>query len=143
MAYGCLAVAAGALLSARLSEPAAAGALYSILLPYAGRIVALTAPQPIVCLGSGAFYLGLLAAVMCRWAEAVGRFQVLALAAAQPTEARRMRAAGLVCLGGGAGLAGSSLRTVRGADVICRSGGVIVHVRFRRPPVAPVQACYH
>ena len=42
MAYGCLAVAAGALLSARLSEPEAAGALYSILLPYAGHIVAFT-----------------------------------------------------------------------------------------------------
>ena len=69
------AVALGSLLSARLNEPEAAGTLYPMLLPYAGHIVAFTAPQPVVCLGSGAFYLGLLAAVMSRWAEAVGHFQ--------------------------------------------------------------------
>jgi AAA ATPase domain len=69
------AVALGSLLSARLNEPEAAGSLYSILLPYAGHIVAFTAPQPVVCLGSGAFYLGLLAAVMSRWAEAADHFQ--------------------------------------------------------------------
>src|SRR5262249_5416737 len=69
------AVALGSLLSARLNEPEAAGTLYPILLPYAGHIVAFTAPQPVVCLGSGAFYLGLLAAAMSRWAEAVGHFQ--------------------------------------------------------------------
>jgi len=67
----------------------------------------------------------------------------LALADAQPTAARRMRAAGLVCLGAGAGLTGSSLRAVRGADVIRRSGGVIVQVRGRRPRVVPVLARYH
>jgi len=38
----------------------------------------------------------------------------LALADAQPTAARRMRAAGLVCLGAGAGLIRSDLRDVRG-----------------------------
>ena len=43
--------------------------------------------------------------------------------------ARRMRAAGLVCLGAGAGLIRADLRAVRGTDVICRSGGVIVAVR--------------
>jgi tetratricopeptide (TPR) repeat protein len=69
------AVALGSLLSARLNEPEAAGALYSTLLPYAGHIVAFTAPQPVVCLGSGAFYLGLLAAVRSRWAEAADHFQ--------------------------------------------------------------------
>ena len=69
------AVALGSLLSARLNEPETAGALYSILLPYAGHIVAFTAPQPVVCLGSGAFYLGLLAAVRSRWAEAADHFQ--------------------------------------------------------------------
>jgi hypothetical protein len=47
----------------------------------------------------------------------------LALADAQPTVPRRMRAAGLVCLGAGAGLAGADLRGVRGTDVSCRSGG--------------------
>ena len=67
----------------------------------------------------------------------------LALADAQPTAARRMRAAGLVCLGAGAGLAGADLRAVRGADVICRSGGVIAVVRGGRPRVVPVLARYH
>ena len=50
----------------------------------------------------------------------------LALADAQPTAERRMRAAGLVCLGAGAGLIRGDLRDVRGTDVACRSGGVIV-----------------
>ena len=39
------------------------------------------------------------------------------LADAQPTAARRMRAAGLVCLGAGAGLIRGDLRGVRGSDV--------------------------
>jgi integrase len=67
----------------------------------------------------------------------------LALADAQPTGARRMRAAGLVCLGAGAGLTGADLRGVRGTDVTCRSGGVIVQVRGRRPRVVPVLSRYH
>jgi integrase len=67
----------------------------------------------------------------------------LALAGAQPTAARRMRAAGLVCLGAGAGLIRSDLRAVRGSDVICRSGGVVVDVRGQRPRVVPVLARYH
>ena len=67
----------------------------------------------------------------------------LALADAQPVLARRMRAAGLVCLGAGAGLIRSDLRHVRGSDVICRSGGVIVTVRGARPRAVPVLARYH
>ncbi len=67
----------------------------------------------------------------------------LALTDAQPTLARRMRAAGLVCLGAGAGLAGADLRSVHGSDVICRSGGVLVEVRGARPRVVPVLARYH
>jgi integrase len=66
----------------------------------------------------------------------------LALASAQPTCARRHRATGLICLGAGAGLIGADLRTVRGADVICRSGGVVVTVDGRRPRVVPVLARY-
>jgi integrase len=67
----------------------------------------------------------------------------LALADAQPTVARRMRAAGLVCLGAGAGLIRADLRAVRGTDVTCRSGGVLVQVRDRRPRSVPVLARYH
>ena len=67
----------------------------------------------------------------------------LALADAQPTTQRRMRAAGLVCLGAGAGLIRGDLRDVRGADVACRSGGVVVQVRGRQPRVVPVLAGYH
>jgi integrase len=67
----------------------------------------------------------------------------LALADAQPTMERRMRAAGLVCLGAGAGLIRGDLRDVRGTDVACRSGGVVVTVRGARPRVVPVLARYH
>ena len=67
----------------------------------------------------------------------------LALADAQPTAARRMRAAALVCLGAGAGLIGSDLRHVRGDDVRRQSGGVVVDVRGARPRVVPVLARYH
>jgi hypothetical protein len=67
----------------------------------------------------------------------------LALADAQPTAARRMRAAGLVCLGAGAGLIRADLRHVRGSDVCCRCGGVVVIVRGARPRAVPVLARYH
>jgi integrase len=67
----------------------------------------------------------------------------LALADAQPTAARRARAAALVCLGAGAGLIRSDLRSVRGTDVIARSGGVVVQVRGARPRSVPVLARYH
>jgi integrase len=67
----------------------------------------------------------------------------LALADAQPTAERRMRAAGLVCLGAGAGLIRCDLRDARGADVACRSGGVVVTVRGARPRTVPVLARYH
>ena len=67
----------------------------------------------------------------------------LALADAQPTPQRRMRGAGLVCLGAGAGLIRADLRAVRGTDVTCRSGGVIVAVHGARPRAVPVLARYH
>jgi integrase len=67
----------------------------------------------------------------------------LALADAQPTCGRRMRAGGLICLGAGAGLTGADLRQARGSDITCRSGGVLVQVRGRRPRVVPVLSRYH
>jgi integrase len=66
----------------------------------------------------------------------------LALADAQPTAERRMRAAGLVCLGAGAGLIRGDLRDVRGTDVSCRSGGVLVQVRGPRARTVPVLSRY-
>src|ERR1700683_3940406 len=67
----------------------------------------------------------------------------LALAGAQPTLSRRMRASGLICLGAGAGLIRADLRDVHGTDVTCRSGGVIVQVRGARPRAVPVLARLH
>jgi len=68
----------------------------------------------------------------------------LALADAQPAMARRMRASALVCLGAGAGLIRADLRNVRGTDIVCRSGGVIVTVRGGHAPRAvPALARYH
>jgi integrase len=68
----------------------------------------------------------------------------LALADAQPTPARRMRGAALVCLGAGAGLIRCDLRLVRGTDIVCRAGGVLVTVRGGRAPrTVPVLARYH
>jgi integrase len=76
----------------------------------------------------------------CSPAEVSG---YLALADAQPTAERRMRAAGLVCLGAGAGLIRGDLRDARGTDVVCRSGGVLVTVRGARPRTVPVLDRYH
>jgi integrase len=67
----------------------------------------------------------------------------LALCDAQPTALRRARGSALLCLGAGAGLVGTELRTVRGADVVSRSGGVLVQVAGRRPRAVPVLADYH
>jgi integrase len=67
----------------------------------------------------------------------------LSLADAQPAAQRRMRTAGLVCLGAGAGLIRGDLREVRGGDVACRAGGVLVSVRGGRPRAVPVLARYH
>jgi integrase len=67
----------------------------------------------------------------------------LALAAAQRTVARRMRASALICLGAGAGLIGSELRDLRGVDVIERSGGLIVVVGGRRARTVPVLSRFH
>jgi integrase len=67
----------------------------------------------------------------------------LALADAQPTRERRMRAAGLVCLGAGAGLIRGDLRDARGTDVARRSGGVVVAVRGARARAVPALDRYH
>lgn len=65
-----------------------------------------------------------------------------ALAAVQPTEARRQRLSGLLCLGLGAGLERCELRGVTGRHIVARSGGVVVDVEGARARAVPVLACY-
>ncbi len=67
----------------------------------------------------------------------------LGLCDAQPTALRRQRSAALVCLGAGAGLVGTELRSVRGSDISARSGGLVVTVGGRRPRAVPVLAAFH
>jgi hypothetical protein len=67
----------------------------------------------------------------------------LRLADAQPTEGRRMKASGLICLGAGAGLIGADLRAVTGRHIVARSGGLVVEVTARRARRVPVWAAYH
>ena len=67
----------------------------------------------------------------------------LALAAALSTESLRMRASALICLGAGAGLIGGELRHLRGSDVICRSGGLLVVVGGARARTVPVLDRFH
>jgi tetratricopeptide (TPR) repeat protein len=69
------AVALAAVLAAHLNEPQVAGSLHPLLGPYAGHVVAFTAPHPVVCLGSASFYLGLLATLTARWAAATDHFE--------------------------------------------------------------------
>lgn len=67
----------------------------------------------------------------------------LALAAAQSTRSRRLRARALICLGAGAGLIGAELRHLRGLDVVARSGGLVVEVGGARARVVPVLERFH
>jgi integrase len=67
----------------------------------------------------------------------------LALAGAQSTLARRMRATALICLGAGAGLIGSELRHITATDVIWRSGGLLVVVAGVRARTVPVLERFH
>ena len=67
----------------------------------------------------------------------------LALAGAQRTVARRMRASALVALGAGAGLIGQELRHLSGVDVVRRSGGLIVIVGGSRARGVPVLERFH
>ncbi len=66
----------------------------------------------------------------------------LRLAAMQGAVARGMRATALICLGAGAGVIAGELRHVRGSDVVCRAGGVIVTVSGARARSVPVLERY-
>jgi integrase len=67
----------------------------------------------------------------------------LRLAEAQSTQALRMRALALICLGAGSGIVAGELRHVRGEHVMQRCGGVIVRVAGQRARVVPVLAHFH
>jgi tetratricopeptide (TPR) repeat protein len=69
------ALAVAALVAARLHDPAAAERLYQALLPYRTQVIVGAMPHPVVCFGSVSFYLGLLARVTSRWAEAGDHFE--------------------------------------------------------------------
>jgi integrase len=67
----------------------------------------------------------------------------LALADAQSTPARRLRAGALICLGAGAGLITQELRHITGTDVVRRSGGLLVCVGGARARTVPVLRRFH
>jgi hypothetical protein len=68
---------------------------------------------------------------------------LFALADAQPTQSRRRRIGAVLCLGAGAGLLGRELASVRGVDVVERSGGLVVLVGGGRLRAVPVRALFH
>jgi integrase len=67
----------------------------------------------------------------------------LRLAAAQSTRARGLHASALVCLGAGTGVITGELRHLRGSDIVCRAGGVLVAVGGERARAVPVLERYH
>ena len=73
-------VAVAALAAARRQELGAGDRLYQALLPYRAQVIAATMPHPVVCLGSASFYLGLLATLTSRWAEAIDHFEAAVVA---------------------------------------------------------------
>ena len=68
-------LAVAALAAARLDDPDAAEAIYPLLLPYPARTIIVPMPHPVTCLGSAALYLGLLAATMSRWDDAIDHLE--------------------------------------------------------------------
>lgn len=68
------------------------------------------------------------------------RAELVAVARAQRSHTRRASAMAMVAGGIGAGLAGSELVALRGADVARRAGRLVVHVGGRRPRVVVVAA---
>ena len=67
----------------------------------------------------------------------------LALAGAQRTLARRMRATALICLGAGAGLIGRRAAPCHRSLSVERSGGLLVLIGGRRARAVPVLERYH
>lgn len=67
---------------------------------------------------------------------------LLSACAALCTPARRAHASALICLGAGAGVIGTELRHLKGADVIARFGGVLVCVPGERARSVPLLARY-
>jgi tetratricopeptide (TPR) repeat protein len=64
-----------ALATSRVGDADAARALYDALRPYAGHTGSMNMEQPVLCFGSGAFYLGLLATVTGDWTAAERHFE--------------------------------------------------------------------
>jgi tetratricopeptide (TPR) repeat protein len=68
MAVACLA-------AARLDDGDAAAQLYSRILPYSSLTIVIPMPHPVMCFGSAALYLGVLATACSRWEEAGEHFE--------------------------------------------------------------------
>ena len=68
-------LAVTALAAARLADPDAAAAIYPLLRPHPGRTIVVPVPHPVTCLGSATLYLGLLAATMSRWDDAIDHLE--------------------------------------------------------------------
>lgn len=73
-------LAVTSLAAACLDDRDAAAIIYPMLRPYEGRTLVVPMPHPTVCLGAASLYLGLLAAAMARWDDAVDHFESALLA---------------------------------------------------------------
>jgi AAA ATPase domain len=68
------ALAVASVAAAALEDVEAAASVHRLLLPYADRAIVLSAPHPVVCLGSVSLYVALVEAAMARWDEAEAHF---------------------------------------------------------------------
>jgi tetratricopeptide (TPR) repeat protein len=69
------AIALSSLAAARLGERDVAASLYPLLRPYAERAIVLPMPHPVLCFGSAALHLALLATLTREWEDAETHFQ--------------------------------------------------------------------
>ena len=68
------ALAVASVAAATLEDEDAAASVHRLLLPYADRVTVLSAPHPVVCLGSVSLYIALAETAMARWEEADKHF---------------------------------------------------------------------
>jgi tetratricopeptide (TPR) repeat protein len=69
------ALAVASVAAAALEDVDAAASVHRLLLPYADRATVLSAPHPVVCLGSVSLYIAFVETAMARWEEAEDHFE--------------------------------------------------------------------